>query len=130
MVEFLESMSFFNPNQFGFWRGISTEHAVLFLTPFVSVALDNGMKVDCVFLDIVKAFDFVDHFILTAKLENCGFRGPFLELLSLFLKERTQYLQLRDIVSSVSNVKFGVPQGFSSWSPVISCFYKWFMQSF
>ena len=111
MVEFLESKSFFNPNQFGFRRGLSTEHAVLFLTTFVSDALDNGMKVASVFLDIVKAFDCVDHFILIAKLENCGFRGPFLELLSSFLKERTQYVQLGDNVSSVSNVKFGVPQG-------------------
>ena len=94
-----------------FGRSLSTEHAVLFLTTFVSDALDNGMKVPSVFLDIVKAFDCVDHFILIAELENCGFRGPFLELLSSFLKERTQYVQLGDNVSSVSNVKFGVPQG-------------------
>ena len=111
MVESLESKSFFNPNQFGFRKGLSTEHAVLFLTTFVNDALDNGMKVASVFLDIVKAFDCVDHFILIAKLENYGFRGPFLELLSSFLKERTQYVQLGDNVSSVSSVKFGVPQG-------------------
>ena len=49
MVEFLESKSFFNPNQFCFWRGLSTEHAVLFLTSFVSDVLDNGMKVASVF---------------------------------------------------------------------------------
>ena len=77
MVEFLESKSFFNPNQFNFRRSLSTEHAVLFLTTFVSDALDNGMKVASVFLD-VKAFDCGDHFILIAKLENCGSRGPFL----------------------------------------------------
>ena len=62
-------------------------HAVLFLTTFVNDSLDNGMKVASVFLDIVKAFDCVGHFMLIAKLENYSFRGPFLELLSSFKKK-------------------------------------------
>jgi len=70
----------------------------------VSDALDNGINVASVFLDIVKAFDCVDHFISNAKLENCGFRGPFLEVLSSFLKERIHYVQLGDNIFSVSNV--------------------------
>ena len=63
------------------------------------------------FLDIVKSFDCLEYFMLIAKLKNCGLRGPFHELLSSFFRERTQYVQLGDNVSSVSNVKFGVPQG-------------------
>ena len=47
MVEFLESKLLFNPNQFGFRRGLSTKHAVSFLTTFVSDVLDNGVKVAC-----------------------------------------------------------------------------------
>ena len=89
MVEFLESKSFFDPNQFGFWSGLSTDPGVSFLTTFESYMLDNGMKVASVLLDIVKSFYCVDHFIFIAKLENCGFKGPFPELLSSFLKERT-----------------------------------------
>ena len=95
MVEFLESKSFFNPNQFGFWRGLSTEHAVLFLTTFVSDVFDNGMKVASVFLDIVKACDCVDHFILVAKLENCSFRGLFLELLPSVFKRKNSICTTR-----------------------------------
>jgi len=87
---------------------------VLFSLLFLLIIFINGNKLriaqsscyeHAVFLDIVKSFDCVDNFILIAKLKNSSLRGPFYELLSSSLKERTQY------VSSVSNVKFVVPQG-------------------
>ena len=111
MVNFLESRSFFRSSQFGFRKGMSTEQAVIFLTTFVNDHLDRGLKVASVFLDIMKAFDCVDYEILVKKLDNCGIRGKFLELVRSFLSERMQIVQIESETSSPQRVKAGVPQG-------------------
>ena len=109
--EFLENISFFHSNQFGFRKGMSTEQAVLFLTTFVHDALDQGFKVASIFLDIVKAFDSVDHEILIMKLENCGIRGNALKLFETFLRGRTQCVEISNVRSGERMVDYGVPQG-------------------
>ena len=111
MVEFLESRRLLSPTQFGFRRGMSTDQAVLFLVTFVNDALDAGWKAASVFLDIVKAFDSVDHGILLAKLDNCGFRGAFLGLLRSFLHNRSLYVSVGGAVSGTKKIEYGVPQG-------------------
>ena len=40
-----------------------------------STVIDNNEFPICIFLDIAKAFDTLDHGILFAKLENIGIRG-------------------------------------------------------
>jgi len=49
---------------------MSTEQAILFLTSFVNDALDCGLKVASVFLDIKKVLDCVDYEKFVEKLEN------------------------------------------------------------
>ena len=111
MVDFLENKKYFSKTQFGFRKAMSTDQALLFLTTFVNDALDQGWKVASVFLDIVKAFDAVDHGILLVKLRNCGFRGMFYRLLESFLQDRKQFVSAGEIKSQVKSVEFGVPQG-------------------
>ena len=62
---------FFNDNnilydhQFGFRKHHSTSHAVITLVERVTKALDTGKIIVGVFLDLKKAFDTVDHSILS-----------------------------------------------------------------
>ena len=61
--------------EFGFRKSHSTSHAIITLVERVSIALDMGKYVVCVFLDLKKAFDTVDHTIFLRKLEQYGIRG-------------------------------------------------------
>ena len=68
-------------------------------------------KIATLFLDLKKAFDVVDHDILLNKLEYCGFRGHVNVFLKNYLLDRKVKTRINNTVSSVRNVRFGVPQG-------------------
>ena len=63
------------------------------------------------FLDLIKAFDTVDHRILLKKCEFYGLRGATLSLLWSYLQNRQQYVNLLGFLSSKNVVNWGVPQG-------------------
>ena len=57
-------------NQFGFEINNSTEHAILYFTRDITQNFDNGKFTSGVFIDLLKAFDTVDHQILLKKLKR------------------------------------------------------------
>ena len=56
-----------------------------------------------------KAFDTVDTEILLYKLSLYGFRGTAGSLLSSYVRNRKQYVNINFSNSLVKDVKFGVP---------------------
>ena len=62
---FIHKHSLLNYYQFGFRQKRSTSHALIVLLDKITAALDNGDIVLGVFLDFSKAFDTVDHQILS-----------------------------------------------------------------
>ena len=69
------------------------------------------MKVGGTYLDIAKAFDCVNHDILLRKLEYYGFRANTLMWFESYLKNRKQYVSIRQQCSDVYELKWGIPQG-------------------
>ena len=65
----------------------------------------------CIFLDLCKAFDTVDHTLLLKTLENVGIRGKPLLFISSYLSNRTQSVRLGSTYSETLNVECGIPQG-------------------
>ena len=63
-----------------------------------------------IYLDCSKAFDSLIYDILLSKLEHYGIQQNALQLLSSYLKARSQYVQL-DNVKSVSCYHMRIPQG-------------------
>ena len=51
-------------------------------------AIENGMRVDTVFLDFAKAFDKVDHSILMKKVIKHGIKGKIGGWILDFLRDR------------------------------------------
>ena len=69
IYDHLEQHKLLNPIQFGFRRSRTTEIALSYVTSVINGALDNNLRVAALFLDLIKAFDTVDHQILLQKCE-------------------------------------------------------------
>ena len=75
-----------------------------------------------IFLDLKKAFDTVDHYLLLQKLEiTHGFKGIALDIMKSYLTNR-QYTKIGNKHSTKQNINCGVPQG-SSLGPLLFILY-------
>ena len=68
------------------------------------------MRYQLAFLDLLKAFDTLNHKILLNKLKHYGIGVP-LQLLKSYLTNRTEFVEIDDIKSDTLHIATGVPQG-------------------
>ena len=73
--------------------------------------LDSNSSVDMVYLDFSKAFDKVDHGILSHKVRTVGITGNIGIWLFHFLTDRSHFVRLPGSISEDHPVLSGVPQG-------------------
>ena len=111
LVTFFETNAILSDRQFGFRHGRSTADAILKVTEFINDSMDDQEISMCVFVDFRKAFDCINHAILLRKLECYGVRGVPLDLLSTYLSNRAQHVNINGSSSSVRYARLGVPQG-------------------
>ena len=119
IYDFLESEKLISKTQFGFIKGHSTEHAVIYFMEYVTKHLENGKHVMDVawkwqawlYLDTKKAFDSINHSILLAKMNSYGLRGNCLDLTKDYLSNRIQSVRVNDTSSAWKHEEYGVPQG-------------------
>ena len=73
----------------------------------------NGRYISCcMFLDLSKAFDTVNHkILLEKKLDKYSIRGNMHKLLLSYLSDRVQYTECNHTESTRSKIVCGVPQG-------------------
>ena len=75
LYTFLNNNNIIYNLQFGFRQQYSTSHALINITENIRKPLDDR-NVGCgIFVDLQKAFDTVDHQMLSAKLNHYGIRG-------------------------------------------------------
>ena len=74
-------------------------------------AIDRGNQFGALLTDLWKAFDCIDHKLLIAKLSEYGVSSSALNVISSYLKHRTQRTKINDCFSTRSNIEYGVPQG-------------------
>lgn len=111
ITQFIDKFKIMSPRQYGFREGKSTEDAIFDLTSHIYEALDKSKPILCIFVDLAKAFDTVCHRKLLHKLKNYGLRGRIFDFLKSYLENRTQFVNIDEVISDAGEVKYGVPQG-------------------
>ena len=100
-----------NETQHGFVPGRSTQSQLLAHYKDIYEALEEGVRVDTVFLDFAKAFDKVDHNILMRKVIKHKIKGKVGHWIKEFLTNRKFKVIANGIMSESEDVMSGVPQG-------------------
>ena len=112
----LEQMSQFFENivwkyQRGFRKGFSTQQCLLAMLKKWKRPVDNSKMFGALITDLSKAFDCLDHELLIAKLNACGFSLTALKLVHNYLSNRKQRAKINSSYSSFLEIVFGVPRG-------------------
>ena len=103
----------FSLDQYGFKKDSSTSDAVLDIYNCLLENLVNKLTTCSIFLDLAKAFDTINHYILLRKLEKYGIRGLPLNLIKSYLTNKKQYTLVSGIKSRSNEILCGVSQGFT-----------------
>ncbi|CAL4108187.1 unnamed protein product [Meganyctiphanes norvegica] len=111
LIKHLKENNLINPGQHGFVPGRSTQTQLLDHFCRVYEALEEGVRLDTVFLDFAKAFDKVDHNILIRKLAENKIKGKLGRWIKEFLINRKFRVVANGEMSEEQEVRSGVPQG-------------------
>merc|ERR1712240_336849 len=91
---FLIENKIINENHHGGRKGHSTITALNHILNTTHINYEKN-KINCILItDMSKAYDTIDHFTLLAKLEYYGIRGHALHILTSYLTNRMQFIQI------------------------------------
>ena len=96
--------------QSGFLPGCSTTHHLVELDHIILLALESKQFTSVSFVDISKAFDTVWIKGLLLNLEKYGIGDNLFIWLNSYLSNRTHNVVIEDYLSSIGQLKAGVPQ--------------------
>lgn len=110
---YMETNNRFDPCQFAYRRGHSTQTCIVRMLDDVRKVADCRMITISVLFDFSKTFDRVDHVLLIRKLKSLGFSTSVLRWIWSYITDR--YQSVKDPVtgelSGQLEVGVGVPQG-------------------
>jgi len=85
--------------------------AILDMYERICLTIDQKQFSICVFIDLSKAFDTLNHHILLHKLQYYGIHGLPLKWFKSYLHDSQQYVNINGVSSSYLYLTCGVPQG-------------------
>jgi len=108
---FFESNKLFHESQHGFRRQRSCETQLVQLVNELSIALDNGLQTDLIFLDFARAFDKVPSILLLEKLRKYKVNPKVVNWISDYITDRTHYVEIGNEKSEATAILSGIIQG-------------------
>ena len=115
ITNFINSCDLLTKNQYGFRKNRSIKEALFQLSNMIYKNIDTSTPIAITFLDLVKAFDTIDHQILLDKLYNYEIRGSAYNLLKNYLTNRQQRVKLNNKTSKFESVTMGVSDRVLYW---------------
>lgn len=94
LSKYIEDHQLLDDTQFGFRRGHGTGTALIKASEHIRIILDQGGTAVLILLDLSAAFDTVDHAILIDPVTKIGIQHTARALLTSFLTNRTQSVNL------------------------------------
>lgn len=122
ILNFSDKYNILSKAQHGFRKKHSTQTAIMKFLEKLYEDINKNKKCAGLFMDLSKAFDLINHTILVQKLEKYGVRGKVKDLLTSYLTDRYQIVEVDGIKSEKLKIDFGVPQG-SVLGPLLFLFY-------
>ena len=122
IYEYFEKNKLIYGSQYGYRKNHSTESACLELVDKLHKQLDDNQSPFCVFIDLSKAFDTINHNILLSKLRYYGIDNNAVSWFKSYLSDRQQYVEVDGVKSETKYIRTGVPQG-STLGPLLFIIY-------
>ena len=97
--------------QCGFRKGFSAQHCLLAMFERKRKQRNKGKVFGVLLTDLSKAFDYLPHELIIAKLNAYGFKLPALKLMHSYVPHRKQHTKVNHAYSFWGEILFGIPQG-------------------
>ena len=110
-AEFYEKHKILYKFSSGFRKNHSTDICLSYLTDKVSNNFDSGLLPGIILIDLQKAFDTIDHYILRQKLPSLGFSNEVIGWFRSYLRSRKFHVNVHDKFSTTAELRYGVLQG-------------------
>ena len=110
-TKFLNDNNIFYKYQSGFRSNHSTDLFLSCLNCKILKGFDSGMYTGMILIDLLKAFDTINHNILLDKLLPIGFSKNMISWYESYLVERHFTVEVANRVSEFTNISCGVLQG-------------------
>ena len=111
MRDYLNNSHFFTTSQYGFREGMGAETCLKHFSDHINKQLSEKKQVLVVFVDLVKAFDNVNHSTLLAALKSAGIRGKCLRFFEVYLSDRRMRVKINKKFGKIFGFSTGVAQG-------------------
>ena len=97
--------------QSGFGKHFSTDSCLSYLNNKIATGFEFGLHTGMILIDLQKAFDTINHEILTNKMEFLGFSKNVILWFKSYLSHRKFKVNLNKYFSEAGQLLCGVPQG-------------------